>query len=234
LEVKGLAGQTARSTEDIARQVTAIQTATSEAVAVVAETGRAIDEIAEVSASIAAAIEQQAAATREIARNVTESSVAVQEVTERIADVSRDAATNLQCADGIRAGSASVAESIVALRSSIVRTIRTATADTERRTHARVPVNASCVLKLGSVRHSTRLLDITRAGGRVAPVSGLSIGNGGMLVLNRLGHEAEAAFVVRSHHPDGSIGIAFDSTTLSSAFVQQVDALINGGSERAA
>jgi aerotaxis receptor len=174
-EVKGLASQTARSTEDIARQVTAIQTATNEAVAVVAEAGQAIDEIAEVSASIAAAIEQQAAATSEIARNVTESSAAVQEVTERIANLSRDAAINLQRADGIRAGSASVAESIGVLRSSIVRTIRTATADTDRRMHARVPVDASCTLKLGGVRHSARLLDTARAGARIKAPANLSI-----------------------------------------------------------
>ncbi|WP_158258578.1 methyl-accepting chemotaxis protein [Rhodopila globiformis] len=233
-EVKGLANQTARSTEDIARQVTAIQAATTEAVAVVAEAGRAIDEIAEVSASIAAAIEQQAAATREIARNVTESSAAVQEVTERIADVSRDAAINLQRADGIRAGSTSVAERIGALRGSIVRTIRTATADTDRRAQARVPVDAGCMVKLGGVRHSARLLDVTRAGARIMAPAAMAMGSGGSLVLNRLGQEAEAAFVVRSSHPDGSVGVAFESAALSADFIRQVEALLGGGGERAA
>ncbi|MFL5284341.1 MAG: PilZ domain-containing protein [Rhodopila sp.] len=163
---------------------------------------------------------------------MTESSVAVQEVTERIADVSRDAATNLQHADGIRAGSARVAESIMALRSSIVRTIRTATADTDRRTHARVAINAPCVLKLGGTRQSARLLDITRAGARIEPGVALNSGSSGILVLNRLGHEAEAAFVVRHCHPDGSIGVAFDSTALSAGFLQRVEALLAG--ERAA
>jgi hypothetical protein len=187
-----------------------------------------------VSASIAAAIEQQAAATQEIARNVTESSAAVQEVTERIADVSRDAAVNLERADGIRAGSVRVAESIIALRSSIVRTIRTATADTDRRTHARVPVNAGCTLKLGGIRHGARLLDVSQTGARIEAPQELMIGSGGMLVLSRLGHEAETTFTVRSRHPDGSVGVIFDSAALSAAFMQQVDALLGSAGERAA
>jgi PAS domain S-box-containing protein len=233
-EVKGLAGQTARSTEEISRQVTAIQTATNDAVAVVAEAGQAIDEIAHVSASIAAAIEQQAAATREIARNVTESSVAVQVVTERIADVSRNAATNLERADGIRIGSAAVAESIAALRSSIVRTIRTATADTDRRIHARVAIDEACVVKLGGVRHGVRLLDITVAGARIRPPTGLAVDSTGTLVLGRAGAELEAAFAVRSRHPDGSVGLAFETAALSAAFVRQVEVMISGKRERAA
>jgi aerotaxis receptor len=132
-EVKGLAGQTARSTEEISRQVGAIQEATGAAVAVVADLGRSIEEIAQVFTGIAAAIEQQAAATQEIARNVSENSAAVQAITERITDVSRDAAVSRQRADGIRTGSAAVSDSIAALRGSIVRTIRTATTDADRR-----------------------------------------------------------------------------------------------------
>jgi hypothetical protein len=53
-------------------------------------------------------------------------------------------------------------------------------------------------------------------------------------VLNRLGQEAEAAFVVRSSHPDGSIGVAFDGAALSADFIRQTDALLGGAGERAA
>ena len=87
-EVKNLATQTARSTEEISRQVIDIQDATKGAVAVVEEIGRAIAEMSEVSVAVAASVEQQAAATAEIARNVTESSVAMQSVSRQITTVS--------------------------------------------------------------------------------------------------------------------------------------------------
>jgi len=158
----------------------------------------------------------------------------VQEVTERIADVSRDAAVNLERADDIRAGSARVAESITALRSRIVCTIRTATADTDRRTHTRVQVNAGCVVKLGSIPHSARLLDISQSGARIESPQEPVIGSGGILVLDRLGQQAEAGFTIRSRHPDGSFGVVFDSAALSPAFRAQVNALSGGAGEQAA
>ena len=69
-EVKGLATQTAKATEEIATQITAIRAATGEAVIAVREVGTAIAEVNEVATAIAAAVEEQAAATREIASSV--------------------------------------------------------------------------------------------------------------------------------------------------------------------
>ncbi len=69
-EVKELASQTAKATEEIAGQIGQIQGVTDQAVAAIgAITGR-IGEINDVAASIAAAVEQQSAATQEIVRNV--------------------------------------------------------------------------------------------------------------------------------------------------------------------
>jgi methyl-accepting chemotaxis protein len=78
-EVKALATQTAKATEEIAAQVTAIRTATAESVAAVREVGTAITEVEEVATAIAAAVEQQAASTREIAAGVQAVTVAAQE-----------------------------------------------------------------------------------------------------------------------------------------------------------
>jgi len=66
-EVKTLANQTSRATEDIARQVAAIQDATKRSVAEIAAIARVIGELASVSSSIAAAVEQQSTTTRSIA-----------------------------------------------------------------------------------------------------------------------------------------------------------------------
>jgi methyl-accepting chemotaxis protein len=69
-EVKALANQTSRATEDIAQQVTAIQEATKGAVKEIGSIGRTIHELTSVSTSIAAAVDEQAATTREIAHSV--------------------------------------------------------------------------------------------------------------------------------------------------------------------
>jgi len=69
-EVKALASQTARATQEIAAQVGGMQAATREAVEAIRTISGVIGEINQVSGAIAAAVEQQGAATQEIARNV--------------------------------------------------------------------------------------------------------------------------------------------------------------------
>jgi methyl-accepting chemotaxis protein len=91
-EVKTLANQTGKATDEIAQQVTAVQTATEEAVKAIQGIGLTISEINEISAAIASAVEEQGAATQEIARNVQQAAEGTQEVTQNIGGVS-DAAT---------------------------------------------------------------------------------------------------------------------------------------------
>jgi methyl-accepting chemotaxis protein len=69
-EVKALANQTSRATEDISRQVAAIQDATHRSVDEIAAIARVIDELTDVTSAIASAVEEQGATTREIARGV--------------------------------------------------------------------------------------------------------------------------------------------------------------------
>jgi methyl-accepting chemotaxis protein len=69
-EVKALANQTSRATEEISQQVAAIQEATKGAVGEIGSIGRSIQELTSVSTSIAAAVDEQAATTREIASSI--------------------------------------------------------------------------------------------------------------------------------------------------------------------
>ncbi|MBK1671509.1 hypothetical protein CKO28_26270 [Rhodovibrio sodomensis] len=87
-EVKTLASQTARATEDIQNQVGAIQSETQAAVAAIREITGTIEQIDEIAQSVAAAVEEQGAATKEIARSVDEAATGTQEVTSNIAGVS--------------------------------------------------------------------------------------------------------------------------------------------------
>ena len=86
-EVKSLATQTAKATEDISAQVAAIQDESQGAVEAVTGIGRMIDNINEVTSTIAAAIEQQTAATREIAQSVQEAASGTEEVNRTIIEV---------------------------------------------------------------------------------------------------------------------------------------------------
>ena len=69
-EVKTLATQTAKATEEISQQIGDMQSATAGAVARIAEVNTTIARINESSTGIASAVEEQTAATQEIARNV--------------------------------------------------------------------------------------------------------------------------------------------------------------------
>jgi methyl-accepting chemotaxis protein len=86
-EVKELAGQTAKATEEITGQIGRIQGSTEQAVGAIDAIAGRIREISSVATSIAAAVEQQGAATQEIVRNVTRAASGTGAVTENIAGV---------------------------------------------------------------------------------------------------------------------------------------------------
>ena len=86
-EVKELAGQTARATQEITLHIQRIQASTDQAVSAIGVTAARIREIDNVAASIAAAVEEQGAATQEIVRNVSQAAMGTGEVTVSIACV---------------------------------------------------------------------------------------------------------------------------------------------------
>jgi methyl-accepting chemotaxis protein len=90
-EVKSLANQTAKATEEIGSQITEVQSATREAVDAIQGITGTISRISEIAAAISAAVEQQGAATQEIARNVQQAAEGVNEVSANIVGVTRAA-----------------------------------------------------------------------------------------------------------------------------------------------
>ncbi len=69
-EVKSLAGQTAKATEEISSQIANMQTATQESVGAIKAIGETIERISDITTSISAAVEQQKSATQNIAESV--------------------------------------------------------------------------------------------------------------------------------------------------------------------
>ena len=90
-EVKNLANQTAKATEEISNQIGGIQGATQDAVTAIGSIGGTINQINEITSTIAAAVEEQGAATQEIARNVEQASSGTQEVSSNISRVTQAA-----------------------------------------------------------------------------------------------------------------------------------------------
>ena len=86
-EVKELANQTARATDEISGQIGQVQAITGQAVAAIGDIAARIREIDGLAGSIAAAVEEQGAATQEIVRNVSEASAGTGAVTGNVARV---------------------------------------------------------------------------------------------------------------------------------------------------
>jgi methyl-accepting chemotaxis protein len=98
-EVKNLASQTGKATEEITGQVAAIQQATQSSVQAIQSIGGTIDRVNQIASAIAAAVEEQGAATREIARNVQQASEGTAQVSKHMVGVN-DAAVETGAAAG--------------------------------------------------------------------------------------------------------------------------------------
>ncbi|WP_316861951.1 methyl-accepting chemotaxis protein [uncultured Cohaesibacter sp.] len=88
-EVKALAGQTAKATDEIAQQIEEIQTATGEASTSMQEVSHVIQSLDEISTAIASAMEEQNAATKEISGSIFHAAQGTEVVNENIESVSR-------------------------------------------------------------------------------------------------------------------------------------------------
>ena len=90
-EVKGLANQTNRATEEISAQIGQIQATTAAVVEAIKSITATIEEVGTIATSIAAAVEQQGSATGEIARNIQQTASAADAVTGNIGGVKQSA-----------------------------------------------------------------------------------------------------------------------------------------------
>jgi methyl-accepting chemotaxis protein len=118
-EVKNLASQTAKATEEIAGQVAAIQSSTSNCVAAIGGIGSTIREISGIAITIAAAVEQQGSATREIARSVQQVAAGTSEVAVNVAGASHAAGQSRVLADTVLGASNELNQHTAALFKSV-------------------------------------------------------------------------------------------------------------------
>ncbi|MCC4246318.1 methyl-accepting chemotaxis protein [Stappia indica] len=123
-EVKELANQTSKATEEIGAQIAAIQGSTGEAVAAIGEIAQIMQEVNGYTASIASAVEQQGAATSDISRSVQQAAEGTGAVTRNMELLAHTVDSTSAAADNVLDASGAMARNTDALRGEIDRFLK--------------------------------------------------------------------------------------------------------------
>ncbi len=115
-EVKELAKQTAKATEDISRKITTIQDDTKGAVEAIGSVSEVINKINDIANTIATAVEEQSATTNEMSRNVVEAAKGSEAITQNISGVAQAAQSTSSSAHDSQKAAAQLAEMSTQLR----------------------------------------------------------------------------------------------------------------------
>jgi methyl-accepting chemotaxis protein len=215
-EVKQLANQTAHSTEEIARHISEVRTATGASVAAVGRIEQTIAEMNAIAGSIAAAVEQQGAATAEIARNVAETATAANNMTSRIAEVSAEADQTGRHATDVHDNITSLATAVDDLRHSVIRVVRNSSAEVDRRKLPRYQLDLPCRIDLaGKPTQSARVVDISEGGASIGEGPAMQAGEQGTLRVD--GIDLSLPFGVRAGEAGGlHVAFALDEAKVAS------------------
>ena len=100
-EVKSLASQTAKATDEITSHIRSVQDVSGQAVGAISSISGTITNMNEIAGSVAAAMEEQRAAVAEISRNAQEAATGTQEVSRSVTGVTDDASKTLETADEV-------------------------------------------------------------------------------------------------------------------------------------
>ena len=206
-EVKQLATQTARSTDEIERHITKVSAATGASVEAVARLEHTIGEVKEIAQSIAAAVEQQGAATAEIARSVGETANAANAMTARNRTVLLEAQSTGRHAGEVRDFALKLNTCASDLRRTVIHAVRTASAEADRRQEVRYEENMPCQIGVpGNAAQPARLGDLSPGGARIMTEIVLTAGQQGFVGIEGIG--TTLPFVVR-HAEKGALHVAF-------------------------
>jgi methyl-accepting chemotaxis protein len=158
-EVKELAAQTAKATQEISQHIEGVSRRTEAAVETVRRIARSVTRIDQLAASLADAVGQQDAATREIARSIAEATQATREGVERIGQVGDDASNTGDRAARIQSETAELANDADNLTRQVVNIVRTAVPEVDRRDASRTPASGTATLNLGGMAQQVQMAD---------------------------------------------------------------------------
>ena len=120
-EVKNLANQTAKATEEISAQIGAVQEETQDAVVAIEKIRAIIGEVNDIATTISSAVEEQGVSTQEIARNVQQAAKGTQDVNDNIGSVSKAAGETGSAAGQVLGASQEMSRQAEGLRGQVER-----------------------------------------------------------------------------------------------------------------
>jgi methyl-accepting chemotaxis protein len=208
-EVKTLATQTGKSTEQIGAKVAEIQSTTREVVAALSSVAEAVDQLSGVTVSVSAAIEQQRDATENFAVRARETSAAVSDVAGRMAGIADMVQRSRATAQDVSTVAQAMQSTSQVLCREIPDIVRKAV-KADLREFPRYEVKLTARVGRGSEVVAVTVHDISEGGARIDVVENLAVGD--QVALTLPGRKAVAAEVVR----DGgdSFGLCFTPARL--------------------
>ncbi len=233
-EVKALAAQTAKATEEIGTHIGAIHASTAQAVSAVREVGVSIGQVEQVAAAIAAAVEEQSAVTQGIVSSVQTVSAATQDATRAMQAVSQAAEATDAASRTVLGGADEVSANAARMRDEVGHFLQAMANpnDKERRLYERIPGNGTFArVRTPSGEMRAPVMDISRGG------VGLRFdwnGEPGSEVMVTLpgSNTAIAARVIRAG--GGHLGLAFRQDVATLALVDEALRHIGSPETRAA
>jgi len=229
-EVKALATQTAKATDEIAAQIAAIRASTGEAVTAVRDVTTAIGEVNEVATAIAAAVEQQSVATQEIAASVQTVTIATQDATRAMQEVLAISEQSDTASAKVLAGSGDVSRDADRMHDEVTQflAVMAKTEDEDRRRYERVAGNGAQAVLRAPGQAETRVVidDIARGGIALRSAWSADVGTEVQVELPGAAG-AVSARVVRSER--GLLALAFRQDAAVLRSVDQAMARITAG-----
>ena len=175
-EVKTLANQTARSTEEIAKRVDEIRSVSREAAEAIQVVASTIVDMNQITQSVSASVHEQETATENIARSVQHSTDATGRVAALIDNVHGEVGKARDSAGIVEETARSMAAELTAFRNAVVKLIHTSTSDADRRMHERFHVSVRVRLQHGGDWTDGTLVDCSNGGARLAPIPDVEVG----------------------------------------------------------
>jgi methyl-accepting chemotaxis protein len=216
-EVKSLANETGKSTEQIGAKISEIQSRTRQVVASLASVAEAIDQLSGVTDSIAAAMQQQRAAMDGFSANAQKTNAAVSDVAGRMAEIAAMVVRSTASASEVADVAMDMQHISERLRSEIPEIVRKALR-ADLREYPRYDIDTQATLETEGRSIAVSVFDISEGGARIAAVPGLAVGTA--LVLTFQGLHPVAGKIVRVS--DDGFGICFEPQKLKTEEVRRL------------
>ena len=177
-EVKALASQTAKATQDISEQINGVQNYTRSAVSSIREISDAVAEINQVTTSIASAVEEQQASTQEIAKSLQSAFNGSDVVTRSLGGVSTTVSETAQEAEIVQDVAEKLNVATVDLAAFIDKFIVEVSTDIDdRRRSLRTKMSEAIVINGAGKRMNSVILDVSETGARIIASGGMQVGD---------------------------------------------------------